>query len=323
MALSSLLGQPTAKATLERALRTNKAHHAYRFEGPKGVGKETAAFLFAQALLCTVSPSEGCESCSACRRVRTLSASSPHVPGHPDVILIGRGVYPPALLGGASEATGISVEQIRRILLPRLGLPPHESQALVIIIRDAEDLTIAAANALLKTLEEPGRGVHFILLTSRPAQLLDTVLSRSLAVRFGLLPDEAMRTLLAKEDLPADLLSVAQGSLEKARVLGVPDAWRAREDFLSALDSALNQGDTEAALRFADGRPDARSELLDLLGHVASSFAARARASGGHIQPMETWAERHRVVLQSIRNIEANGSPALVLESMVTALIAA
>jgi DNA polymerase III subunit delta' len=321
--LSSLLGQPTARATLERALRTGKAHHAYRFEGPRGVGKETAALLFAQAMLCTASPGLGCEECSACRRASSLSPTSPHVPRHPDIILIGRGVYPPTLLGGASEATGISVEQIRRILLPRLGMPPHESQALVVIIRDAEDLTIAAANALLKTLEEPGRGVHFLLLTSRPAQLLDTVLSRSLAVRFGLLPDDAMKILLERENLPADLISVAQGSLDKARALGEPDAKSARDEFLKALDAALGQADTEAALRFADGRPDARGDLLDLLGHVASTFAARARASGAQLAAMESWAERHRVVLRSVRQIEANGSPALVLESMVTALIAA
>ncbi len=235
------------------------------------------------------------------------------VPGHPDVLLVGRAVYPPNLIGGATEATGISVEQVRRIVMPRVGMPPHEAKHLVIIIRGAEDLTIAAANALLKTLEEPGKGVHFILLTSRPAQLLDTVLSRSLAVRFGALPEDAMRTLLTKEGIPEELLELSQGSLAKARDLSEPSSREAREAFLDALDRALEEGHTAAALDFADARPDGRHQLLDLLSHVATTFAARARTGND----LRLWAERHRVISKSIRHIEANASPALVLESMV------
>lgn len=317
MSLSSLLGQPTAYQTLTRALSSGRVHHAYRFEGPRGVGKETAALLLAQALVCTEAPGDGCEKCSACRRAVTFAQEAPEVPGHPDVILVGRGVYPPGLLGGASELTGISVEQIRRIVIPRVGMPPHEARNLVFLIRDAEDLTIAAANALLKTLEEPHSGVHFILLTSRPAKLLDTILSRSLAVRFGALPEDAMRTLLAREGLPEDVLEYAQGSLERAHALSDPSSRDARQAFLSGLDQALAEGHTEAALRFADNRPDGRHDLLELLTHVATTYAARARSGG----ELSIWAERHQVVSRSIRHIQANASPALVLESMVGQLL--
>jgi DNA polymerase-3 subunit delta' len=291
-------------------------HHAYRFEGPEGVGKETAAFLLAQALLCTERPRQGCGTCSACVRAITLADEAPQTPQHPDVLLVGRGLYPPALIGGSSEATGISVEQIRRIVLTRVGFPPHESDALVIIIRDAEQLTVSAANALLKTLEEPGKGVHFILLTSRPRSLLDTVLSRSLAVRFGPLPEDVLRGLLAEEGLPEDVAPFAQGSLARARALAQPEARESREEFLRSLDRALDEGHTAAALEFADARPEGRGDLLGLLAHVATTFASRAR-EGERIQ---LWAERHRIVSQSIRRIEANGSPALVLESMVNQL---
>lgn len=319
VSLSSLLGQPTAQTTLTRALQSGRVHHAYRFEGPPGVGKETAALLLAQALVCTEQPNVGCERCSACRRAVTFSDEAPQVPRHPDVILVGRALYPPSLLGGASEATGISVEQVRRIVMPRVGMPPHEARSLVIIIRAAEELTIAAANALLKTLEEPGRGVHFILLTSRPAQLLDTVLSRSLAIRFGALPEDVMRTLLGDEALSDDLIELARGSLAKARELSEPASREVREAFLNGLDRALAEGHTEAALRFADERPDGRHQLLDLLSYVATTFATRAR----HGTELGLWAERYRVVIRSIRHIEANASPALVLESMVGQLQAA
>jgi DNA polymerase-3 subunit delta' len=312
-----LLGQPTAYQTLTRALLSGRVHHAYRFEGPAGVGKETAALLLAQALVCTEAPGDGCERCSACRRAVTFAKEAPEVPGHPDVVLVGRGIYPSGLLGGAGEATGISVEQIRRIVLPRVGMPPHEARNLVFLIRDADELTVAAANALLKTLEEPHSGVHFVLLTSRPAQLLDTILSRTLAVRFGALPEEALRTLLEREGLPQDVLEYAQGSLERARSLSDPSSRDVRQNFLSALDQALAAGHTEAALNFGDSRPDGRHELLEVLTHVATAFATRARSGG----ELSIWAERHQVVNQSIRMIRANASPALVLESMVGQLV--
>jgi DNA polymerase-3 subunit delta' len=319
VSLSSLLGQPTAFQTLTRALESGRVHHAYRFEGPAGVGKQTAALLLAQALVCPEEPGRGCEKCSACRRAVTFAKEAPEVPGHPDVLLVGRGVYPPGLLGGASEATGISVEQIRRIVLPRVGMPPHESRNLVILIRDAEELTVAAANALLKTLEEPHSGVHFVLLTSRPAQLLDTILSRSLAVRFGALPEDVLRTLFVKEGLPEEVLPYAQGSLSRARALSDPSSRETRDAFLRNLDEAIKEGHTEAALRFAEERPDGRHELLELLAHVATTYASRAREG----DDLSVWAERHRIVTHTMRHIHANASPALVVETMVGHLVEA
>src|SRR5947208_15198489 len=93
MGFERILGQAAATETLERALRTGKVHHAYRFEGPSGVGKEMAAFAFAQALVCTTPPPEGyvhraCGKCSACSRAIKCSSEPPRVPLHPDVVLI-------------------------------------------------------------------------------------------------------------------------------------------------------------------------------------------------------------------------------------------
>ncbi len=320
MSFATLLGQPTARAILERALTVGRVHHAYRFQGPLGVGKETAAFLFAQALLCELGPrtAGGCGACSACRRAVTLSPDAPSVPIHPDVILVGRGLYPAQLLGGTSEATGISVEQVRRIVLSRVGYPPHEGRAMVIIVRDADELTPAAANALLKTLEEPHAGIHFVLLTSRPAKLLDTIISRTLAVRFGPLPDAVMEMLLEREGLPSELALHAQGSLERARALSEPELREAREAFVQSLDEVLREGEPAAALRFAEQRPEGRDELVGTLAHVATVFAARARESRAM-----TWAVRHQEVVRSIAEVERNGSPALVLESMALRLLSA
>src|SRR5687768_2908308 len=117
MSFDAILGQDVALQTLKVALASGRLHHAYRFEGPDGVGKERAAFALAQALVCTRQPNVGCGECSACTRAVALSDDEPMVPRHPDVVLIERGLYPPAVLGRASpETTGIGVEQVRRIV---------------------------------------------------------------------------------------------------------------------------------------------------------------------------------------------------------------
>src|SRR5262245_39484944 len=103
MPFSHILGQDTAVATLRRALETNRVHHAYRFEGPDGVGKEMAAFALAQALVCAGGEPLGCGRCDACRRAVTFSEERPRSPLHPDVRILERGFYPPDVLGQRNE----------------------------------------------------------------------------------------------------------------------------------------------------------------------------------------------------------------------------
>lgn len=315
MGFSSILGQATPLLTLERALADERVHHAYRFEGPDGVGKESTALRLAQALVCPDAPL-GCETCSACRRVLHFSETPPQVPAHPDVLVVERGLYPAALIG-TSEATGISVDQIRSIVQPRVGMPPHEARHLVIIIRRADELTVAAANALLKTLEEPPRHVHFILLTSRPGRLLDTIRSRTLALRFGPLDHATLGQLFAREGLPEAVLTHCAGSMTRARALAEPEQRGRREEFLGAADEALAAPHPAAAIAFADQRPEGRDELQALLTHLGIEYAERARTSG---QDMALWARRHAEVQRARAEAERNVSPALVLESLMLRL---
>ncbi len=316
MGFESFLGQPTARKTLERALEGGRVHHAYRFEGPEGVGKATLARLVAAALLCPVSPF-GCGRCSSCERALAVSSEAPEVPKHPDFLFVGRGIYPASILG-TTEATGISVEQIRRIVQPRVGYPPHEGRALVIVLFDAEELSVSAANALLKTLEEPANKTHFILLTSRPGRLLDTIRSRTLAVRFGPLPENVVAELLAREGLDPRLAPLAEGSLARARLLGDPELRERHEAFTEAALRAMGEKHPAAAIRFADERPEGRDEILLSLAYLGATFATRARRlEDGDAR---VWAERYRAVVTAQRRIEQNGSPALVLETMLSEL---
>ncbi len=317
-----ILGQRSAIETLVHALDSGRVHHAYRFEGPEGVGKEMAAFALAQALLCDRKAARGCGDCSACRRATKLSDEDPRVPQHPDLLLVGRGLYPPNVLGTQSrETVAIGVEQIRRVVLSRIGFPPHEGRALVVIVRAAHELSQQAANAFLKTPEEPPDRVHFILITSQPNRFLDTIRSRTLAVRFAPLSEQVLATILERHGKPTAVSRLAGGSASAALALADDDRARVRAEFVRGADDAVDAQGIDAALAFAGARPDDRDALIEQLRHLAQHYALGARdvvaqrpATAG------TLAARHAVVSSAIDAVERNAQPALVLESMVAKL---
>src|SRR5262245_49110876 len=324
MAFDDVLGQPTAVHTLRRALSSRRLHHAYRFEGPDGVGKERCAFALARALVCEQRPLEGCGECAACRRASALSEEPPHVPLHPDVVLIERGLYPASVLGRSSpETSGIGVEQIRRLVLARAAFPPHEARHLLFIFRAAHELTISAANALLKTLEEPRPNVHFVLLSDQPRRLIDTVRSRTLPIRFGPLPDADVLEIArrAGHELTPDTLALAAGSARRALELSDPARVERRRHFVEGVLRALHAPDLGAALELAAGESAERSDLHEGLRGLAQHFAieARTRASTdapGAARP----AHRYREVQAAHQALERNAPPALTLEALIARL---
>lgn len=322
MGFSSLLGQPAAVQTLTRALERGQVAHAYRFEGPDGVGKELAALKLAQALLCEAGDPLGCERCGTCQRAVSFTDDTPRVLRHPDVLLIEQGLYPPALLGTTKgESNGIGVPQIRRIVLSRVGYPPHEGRALCVIVRRAEELTISAANALLKTLEEPAPKTHFILLTSRPRRLLDTIRSRTLAVRFGPLPQGVVEGLLEARGVPASAAAFARGSVSLGLYLAQEEIRKQREDFVVAAEAALAAPDLAGALSLTEHKPEDRGSLLKLLEHLAQTYAGQARRHVIDTPDLtHRLAERYAIVTRAMTEIERNGQPGLVLEAMLTRL---
>lgn len=320
MSFDSIRDQAPAIQTLRAALARGRVHHAYRFEGPEGVGKERAAFALAQALLCERSSGEGCGSCSACTRAVTLAAEEPRVPLHPDVVLVERGLYPSSIVS-ASEATGISVEQVRRVVLGRAGYPPHEGRALVFIIREAHELTVQAANALLKTLEEPIPRVHFVLLTSEPKRLLDTIRSRTLAIRFGPLSDATITEILEARGAPTRLAPLAEGSAALALRLADSESLERHEGFARAALEALAAPDLATGLSFAEARAHDRDTLKSQLGFLSHQLAARVKQLLDTApEAAEREAVRHELVLQALRDLDKNAQPGLVLEAMLIRL---
>lgn len=319
MSFAQILGQEPAVKTLERALEAGKVHHAYRFEGPAGVGKNLAALALGRALLCERPTPLACEQCDACKRAATFSADEPSLPVHPDLLIVERGLYRSLIT--ASEATGISIEQVRRIVLSRVGFSPHEGRAVVCIVRGAEELTVSAANALLKTLEEPPARTFFVLLTSKPSRLLDTIRSRTLPVRFGPLSDEVVARLLSARGLDPQLAPLAQGSMEQALALSDAEALASREEFAKQVLSGIDAPDLAGALSFSEKAKLERHELSELLTHLAQVIALKAREQvSAAPEEARRLARRYEVVRGALADLERNVGPQLALEAMMAKL---
>lgn len=153
-----VVGQEHIERTLKNALEQEKVSHAYLFCGPRGTGKTTMARILAKALLCekapTIDPDGTCEECLA------IAAGT-----HPDVYEL-----------DAASRTG--VENVREEIINRVHYAPTHGSYKIYIIDEVHMLSTAAFNALLKTLEEPPSHVVFILCTTDPQKVPDTIYSR-------------------------------------------------------------------------------------------------------------------------------------------------
>lgn len=246
------------------------------------------------------------------------------MPLHPDVVLLEKGLYSAAQLGTkTSGATGIGLAQVTRIVLDRMAFAPHEAQALVFIVRNAEELTTRAANAILKTLEEPPGGVYFVLLTSRPERLLDTIRSRTLPVRFGPLPDSTLRKILSEKGLsvPDDALSLAAGSAGTAIQLADADTERGRSEFIQQISACTAAADLGQALQFASAlRPD-RADLKRNLLALSQHYALGVRRHVSHrAQFARQLAQHYEDSQAALEHLDQNTPPTLVLETLIARL---
>lgn len=179
------IGQDRALALLQKSLETGSVSHAYMFIGPAHSGKMTLAMDMARALNCE-DVNKPCGQCEPCRKVTDLK--------HADIQVVGIAGEDPSV--ESKSKTEISIEQIRQIQ-HTASLPPFEGKCRVYIIENAELLSVEAANALLKTLEEPESKVVFILLVTDSGLLLDTVVSRCQPVEFIPVPSEKIKESLA------------------------------------------------------------------------------------------------------------------------------
>src|SRR5262249_41677597 len=132
---------------------------------------------------------------------------------------------------------------VRKVVLARAAYSPHEGRAKVFIVRDADELSPTAANALLKTLEEPIQNTYFVLTSSRPESLLPTIRSRTQRVRVGPLPTSVIKDILIERNISSsDAQSAAlraDGSAQLAFLLADPNENWIQEEFVRKVHAAL------------------------------------------------------------------------------------
>ena len=179
MSLSQVKGQEQAINFIQSILKEDNLAGAYLFIGPKGVGKSFTAKNLAKAVNCLVDSYSSCDVCESCVKIDNLN--------HPDIHIIAPG-----------ESGSIKIEDVRNIQ-NKESLRPFEAKKKVFILEDADTLTEEASNCFLKTLEEPKKSTLFILTTSKPNLILDTIASRCQKVYFSLLDREEIREILIRD----------------------------------------------------------------------------------------------------------------------------
>ena len=175
---SEVVGQDHIERTIKNAIDQDKLSHAYLFCGPRGTGKTTTARLLAKALLCDNGPTSNPDgTCASCQEIAQGE--------HPDVYEL-----------DAASRTG--VENVREEIISRVQFAPTRGKYKVYIIDEVHMLSVAAFNALLKTLEEPPGHVVFILCTTDPQKVPETILSRCQRFDFRRIDNQGMTDRLAE-----------------------------------------------------------------------------------------------------------------------------
>lgn len=246
MTFAQIIGHDRQKNILRRALASGRLAHAYLFAGPDGVGKRLMAIALARVLFCA--HGTGCGECTACRKLDHRN--------HPDLHVL------------EPDGSSIKIEQVRA-LQRDLSLRPLEASRKLCLIEDADTMTVAAANALLKTLEEPRGDTVLLLLSSQPQRLLETIRSRCQLLLFSRQPLELLRDNLSQQLGVADaeahvLAALSEGSFKKAFGKDRQLYLEERRRLLKTL-TALSAGSILQILEFAEQLAGDKATLPDIL----------------------------------------------------------
>jgi len=285
-----LVGQEHVTRTLAQALKSGRIAHAFLFTGIRGVGKTTAARIMARCLNCEQGPSpDPCGTCAACVEIRGGAAL--------DVVEI-------------DGATYRKIDDARAII-ENLSYRPARDRFKIYIIDEAHQLTDQAFNALLKTLEEPPAHVKFILATTEPQKMPETILSRLQRYDFRRIPFavifERLKELAAREGIGAD--EAALRMLAREAGGSMRDAERMLETALASLDGKIVEGEVASILGVAS-RTRVFAIVEAILGKDAAGALGTVRElhrSGANLESLG------RDLLEVLRNLavaklpDANG----------------
>ena len=230
MSWHSVRGHDRIVTSLRSKLRNGRLPHAFLFVGPEGVGSAPSAGKLAQALLCERNPEallDPCESCPGC--LQTAAGT------HPDLLEVAR----------PEDRQELPIRVIRD-LCAEFSLKPARGTRKVAIVDDVDEMNDEAANAFLKTLEEPPPGAVLILIGSSAELQLETIVSRCQIIRFEPLPEPALAELLLERGVADDaddaarLAALGEGSVSRATGLADPELERFRRELIDEI--AAEQG---------------------------------------------------------------------------------
>ena len=252
LTFESVVGQQHIVSTLEHAVAEGRLSHAYLFCGPRGTGKTTLARILAKALLCEKAEGARAAGATGCNPDGTC----------PECTAIAEGTHPDVYELDAASRTG--VDNVREEIINSVSFAPVRGAYKVYIIDEVHMLTTQAFNALLKTLEEPPSHVIFVLCTTDPQKILETILSRCQRFDFHRISNDdiigRLRYICEQEGFAFD---------EEALEVVARHARGGMRDALSTLEQLSVFGDGSVRI------DDARALLGEVASTVLSEFACK------------------------------------------------
>ena len=251
---SEIVGHEQIKEHMQAAIRDKKPFHAYLFQGEEGVGKEALARTFAAGLQCqSESADKPCKECVSCRQMESGN--------QPDVIWVTR------------EKASLGVDEIREQLCNTMDIKPFSSPYKIYLVPEAEKMTEAAQNALLKTIEEPPEYGIVILMTSNISALLPTIQSRCLTMEFRPLSTAVVESYVKEHCQVPDYqarasAAFAQGNLGKAMRYAKSEDFIESKDHIISLLRHVEQMDLSemlAVIKDLGTRKDEVRDYIDLM----------------------------------------------------------
>jgi DNA polymerase-3 subunit delta' len=341
---------------IQSALACGRLSHSFVFHGPSGVGKEMFARRMSKVLMCgnqctvewpedpafselTTKPQDACSECEDCHLVDTE--------GHPDLHVVHRGLarfHPDPTIRGRI-ARDLSVDVVRHFVIDAVGAKPKLAQAKVFIIRDADEITRQAQNALLKTLEEPPDTTYLVLLVRSLDRLLATTRSRCQVIPFTPLPASFIAQVVRQHrpeespDIVRLAAEVAQGSMDTALQLCDDNVGQWREMVAGTIHAlrSVDQGDLvkrwtdgskELAARFREDDKaitDVEAQrrglriLLMLAAHEIRSMLLQ-RSREADVDALDRMTDAVGVIATAERQLSANVNVSLCLDSLAIRL---
>lgn len=254
----SVIGHEALVAQMRQNIAAGRVGHAYILSGEKGIGKKTLAKAFAKALQCeALTPGANVtDACGVCLSCRVFESGN-----HPDVLYV-----------TGTKTKSIGVDDVREQIIRPMSVKPFRYRYKIFMVDEAETLTPAAQNALLKTIEEPASYGIFFFLAAHTHAFLPTVLSRCVPLMLNPLPDTQVLAALSAADVPEDTArfcaAFARGNIGHALSLAASEDFKSMRSF--ALDVVKQVRQTDVAGTFALYRgfekwKESIQPLLDML----------------------------------------------------------